>query len=462
MRIKRHIFYGALFMSIVVGGLAALQPTAAQDDFATVQAGVQQLFTATAQASAYSTFSLTVDVMFHQAQTETATAGPSPILLPTETPPRETLAPTNAMTMTRVAEIEMTTTITPTINFPEYLASLSSETLRVDGGTFQMGTTLQEVATAVNECVNDQGGNCQLAFGEDSAPPHAVTVSSFMMERTEVTYAQYLAFLYSLGVGNHLSGCDGQRCVDTRAENENSNITLTDGRYGRYEVSPIIESYPVANVTWFGADTYCRAIGRRLPTEAEWEHAARGYDDTIYPWGNEWNPAFAKTSISPTDDVGALPVGSLPGGGSAYGVLDMAGNVAEWVSDWYDPTFYTSQAASGLDPKGPVEGIEKVVRGGSWDAKPFFARSVHRQSANPTGGYAWIGFRCVADLVPVPPTARPDQSLPTLSPGDDSPTPTVTPTLPPPAARVTMTPTPTITPTLAPPPIRATPTPTPT
>jgi formylglycine-generating enzyme required for sulfatase activity len=434
----------------MLGGLAALQPTAAQDDFATVQAGVQQLFTATAQASAYSTFSLTVDAMFHQAQTETATAGPSAVLLPTETPLRETRAPTNAMTMTSYAQMLLATTVTPTLSQADLLASLGGEVMRVDGGTFQMGTTPQEVASAVNECVNDQGGNCQIAFGEDSAPPHVVTVSGFGMERLEVTYGQYLYFLNTLGAANYLNGCVGQRCVDTRAENENSNIFL---EAGQFQVVPVIREFPVANVTWFGADAYCRTIGRRLPTEAEWEHAARGYNNFIYPWGNEWNPAFAKTSISPTDEVGALPVGSLPSGGSAYSVLDMAGNVAEWVSDWYDPTYYTNPAGSGLDPKGPPAGEEKVVRGGSWDAKPFFARSVHRQSANPFNGYAWVGFRCVEDFIPLAPTEMASTPLPTPSAGADNPAPTVTAT---PLPRAT------ITTTLAPPPIRATPTATPT
>ncbi|MEO8609974.1 MAG: formylglycine-generating enzyme family protein [Chloroflexota bacterium] len=445
MRTKRHIFYAALFMSIVVGGLLALTPTAAQsgpDSFATAQAAVQQLFTATAQASAYSTFSLTVDVMFQQAQTATAQAqrlAPSP-----------TRAPTNPMTMTSFAQTLLTNTATPIPSQADLLANLGGEVMRVDGGTFQMGTTPQEVASAVNECVNGQGGNCQIAFGEDSAPPHPVTVSGFAMERTEVTYNQYLYFLNILGAGSHLNGCDGQRCVETRAENANSNIFLEGGQY---QVVPVIGNFPVANVSWYGADAYCRAIGRRLPTEAEWERAARGYGDTIYPWGNDWNPGFAKTSISPTDEVGPLAVGSLPGGGSAYGILDMAGNVAEWVSDWYDAAYYSNSAASGLDPKGPPAGEEKVVRGGSWDAKPFFARSVHRQSANPSGGYAWIGFRCVEDVIPQPPTEVPSTPLPTLTFNTNNLTPSPT---------WTTIPSATITPTLAPPPIRVTPTATPT
>jgi formylglycine-generating enzyme required for sulfatase activity len=311
---------------------------------------------------------------------------------------------------------------------PFWAEEVGSELVRVDGGTFQMGTTPQEITDAVDQCVNDEGGNCQLAFGEDSVPPHSVTVSAFQIERTEVTYRQFLIFLTALGKGNHLSGCDGQACVVTRSENENSNIVFD----GFYYVAGVIENFPVANVTWYGANAYCRALGRRLPTEAEWERAARGYDNFIYPWGNEWNPAFAKTSISPDETVGALAVSSLPTGSTVYGAFDMAGNVAEWVSDWYDPAFYQNPSASGLNPTGPTSGDQKVVRGGSWDAKPFFARSVHRQSADPVGGYLWVGFRCVQDMDVAAATVTP-RFTPTFAPDDNRPTPiratpTATPT----------------------------------
>ncbi|MBZ0290313.1 MAG: formylglycine-generating enzyme family protein, partial [Anaerolineae bacterium] len=393
MRTKPHIFYGILLTSMILGGLVALKPTTAQsgpDSYETAQAAVEQLFTATAQASAYSTFSLTVDILFQQAQTATAEAA-SPA----------TSAPGSAATETDAARILTATaasaaTGTAFFESPQAWAEgIRTETLRVDGGTFEMGTTPQEVTAAVQQCVEVEGGNCQIAFGEDSAPPHAVTVSGFAMEQTEVTYGQYLAFLNTLGAGAHLNGCDGQRCVYTQGESESSNIFFEDGRY---RVLGVIDNFPVANVTWYGADAYCRAIGRRLPTEAEWERAARGNGNWIYPWGNEWNPAFAKTSISPDESVGALPVGSFGEGRSSSGIFDLAGNVAEWVSDWYDPTFYTNPVASGLDPQGPSPSgdlFQKVVRGGSWDAKPFFARSVHRQSATPQSGYAWLGFRCV-------------------------------------------------------------------
>jgi len=302
-----------------------------------------------------------------------------------------------------------------------------------------MGTTPQEITAAVNQCVNEQGGNCQLAFGADSIPQHSVTVSAFQIERTEVTYRQYLVFLNALGAGSHLSGCDGLPCAATRAENENSNI-LFDG-FNYRVAAGALENYPASDITWYGADAYCRAIGRRLPTEAEWERAARGRDNFIYPWGNEWDSSLAKTSI-PAGQPGTMPVGSFPSGVSSYGAFDLAGNVAEWVSDWYDPTFYSKPQASGLDPNGPGPGTlnQKVIRGGSWDAKPFFARSVHRQSDAPYYSGAWLGFRCAADFAPpgsttTPPTRPTSTFTPTLI----QPTPTPAPT----SAHPTLTVTPT-------------------
>ncbi|MBZ0290677.1 MAG: formylglycine-generating enzyme family protein, partial [Anaerolineae bacterium] len=138
-------------------------------------------------------------------------------------------------------------------------------------------------------------------------------------------------------------------------------------------------------------------------TEAEWERAARGPQNFLYPWGNTFTTDFAKTSRPRPDDptlAGAVAVGSYTSGASFYGMLDMSGNIAEWVSDWYSPSYYTQLAQSGqavLNPQGPPAGTEKVVRGGSWDTPPFFARTIHRQSAEPQNQTLWLGFRCAQD-----------------------------------------------------------------
>lgn len=341
-----------------------------------------------------------------------ATVGQVEVLAPTATPTTD--PSTIQVEASETPTTEATQAVAPltsagntgasvaAVQVPAALVGILGELRPVDGGTFQMGTTPQEVAEAVRQCTDEFEGNCQLAYGEDSFPPHNVTIDPFQMEVTEVTYAQFLAFLNSMGPNSHRNGCEGQPCAATRAEAENSNIIFDSANY---RANPVLNNYPVTGVTWYGAKKYCETIGRRLPTEAEWERAARGPENFLYPWGNIFDVTRANTSrpkVDPTQD-GVEAVDSYPSGASVYGMLNMAGNAAEWVSDWYIATYYTQLAQSAtvvLNPKGPVAGTEKVVRGGSWDAVPFFSRSVHRQSRTPSDQTSWIGFRCAADNNP--------------------------------------------------------------
>ncbi len=397
----------------------SVSAVAAQDDpltpaQATINAQVEARFTATAAAADVDeALQATVDAAFYSALTATQQAM------------SESTADLTSATWT----VTPTPSITPTPD-ADALRFLASNVAVIDGGLFQMGTTAGEVAAAVSLCIDEQNGNCTLAMGEDSAPIHSVTLNAFEIEVTEVTYAQYVAFLNSMGAGSHLGGCDGQACSLTSNEDENAAVTLQGEQYVFPEA---IRNVAVSNVTWYGAKAYCEAIGRRLPTEAEWERAARGGDARIYPWGADWDPIYARTSIPEDGNIGALPVGSYPFGASPFGVLDMAGNVAEWVSDWYSPDYYRSPNASGLNPIGPAAGDQKVVRGGSWDAKPFFARTVHRQSFVPSQAGAWLGFRCAADyelqISPSPVVAQlTSTSGPTATPSA-TPALTITPTL---------------------------------
>lgn len=343
------------------------------------------------------------------------------------------------------------------VNVPAQLVNILTAMRDITGGQFEMGTTPQEVAAAVQECTDVYSGTCTPAMGEDSFPPHTVTLNAFRMEEKEVTYTQYIAFLNSLGQNGHRTGCGGQICIATRAEDQNSNIIFDSANY---RVNDAILEYPVAGVTWYGADTYCKAIGRRLPTEAEWEHAARGDSNALYPWGNNtFSSDFARTKFPEEEDAtlrGARAVAQYPAG--AYSLYDMAGNVAEWVYDWYSPTYY-NQLAQGAqpippNPQGPPAGTRKVVRGGSWADQPFFTRAVQRVDKDPTVSDLSIGFRCVADVtaastnnlsVPgsntVPPTTEgssgtsegdSSNSVPTLPPPpiNNSAPPTSTPILP--------------------------------
>jgi formylglycine-generating enzyme required for sulfatase activity len=307
------------------------------------------------------------------------------------------------------------------------LRALSSEVVLVTGGQFQMGTTIGEVTAAVDECLAGYGGAagaCQVSYGEDAQPQHAVTISSFNMEVTEVSYSQYVAFLNEMGPRSHLNGCLGQPCARTNIEAAEVAEILFDS--ANYSIVPTLSNFPVANVTWYGAAAYCRAIGRRLPTEAEWERAARGDTGFYYPWGNEWNPNNAATSRStvPETRVSVTDYANIP---SPYGTINQAGNMAEWVNDWYGETYYGSAEARGIDPQGPATGSQKVVRGGAWSSVPFFARTMHRQSWEPNDPQAWIGFRCAEDISTSPGANANTTNAGGLLPGQTAPTPTIDP-----------------------------------
>jgi hypothetical protein len=153
-------------------------------------------------------------------------------------------------------------------------------------------------------------------------------------------------------------------------------------------------NYPVTGIAWNDAQAYCQSFGERLPTEAEWEHAARGPNNTLYPWGND-NAINGKTPANWSGDE-LQAVGSYPDNVSGYGVQDMAGNAWEWVSDWYNKDYYKNSPAS--DPAGPITGDKRVLRGGGnsqWNpAGPSEFRSTERQAQDPHTPAPDIGFRC--------------------------------------------------------------------
>ncbi|MEW6577587.1 MAG: SUMF1/EgtB/PvdO family nonheme iron enzyme, partial [Chloroflexota bacterium] len=281
---------------------------------------------------------------------------------------------------------------------PPELDAIKTELAEVTGGTFMMGTTLEEATQAMDEC-QLYGKTCEdLSWVSDSTPPHQTTVDTFAIEVYEVSVTQFVTFLNWMGPNSHKTQCQGQPCAQTTQEQENSLI-LFDGITYSVRNPGFYSQHPATYVTWWGAVEYCTTLNRRLPTEAEWERAARGSQNRIYPWGFEFDIQRAMTSI--VDQAGTVPVTSYPSGVSPYGAFNMAGNVSEWVYDWYQPDYYTQQLnAPDPNPKGPIAGTEKVHRGGSWDTIPLFLRSVHRMSQPPGNPTAAIGFRCVADVTP--------------------------------------------------------------
>jgi len=205
---------------------------------------------------------------------------------------------------------------------------------------------------------------------DNERPAHTVHLDEFWIDQTEVT-----VHMYSL-------------CVKAKVCKEPSN--KASSLYSNYYGSPDFEDYPVIHVDWKMAKTYCEWADRRLPTEAEWEKAARGEQALTYPWGNEEPNHHLLNFDNPIGELTA--VGSYPSGASPFGALDMAGNAWEWVADWYSETYYASSPAS--NPPGPHSGQERVLRGGSWRDHSLLVRPSSRNHARPDDACVNCGFRC--------------------------------------------------------------------
>jgi formylglycine-generating enzyme required for sulfatase activity len=292
----------------------------------------------------------------------------------TATTPQPTTTNTPSPTVTPIPP-------TPTLGIGSTMTSDKDgmTLLYVPAGEFSMGSDADD---ALAECQKSRP-DCQRDVFTDEEPPHFVDLAAFWIDRTEVTNAMFA------------------KCVEANVcdSPDSTKSSSRDSYFGETD----FDDYPVIYVSWDDANAYCEWADRRLPTEAEWEKAARGMDGHVYSWGNTFDGSLAnfcdtnclleyKNDSFDDGFADTSPVGNYPNGASPYGALDLAGNVWEWVADWYSDTYYDSSPTS--NPAGPDSGEYRVLRGGAWSAYAYRVRSANRLWADPTNSDLHIGFRC--------------------------------------------------------------------
>ncbi len=216
----------------------------------------------------------------------------------------------------------------------------------------------------------------------DEMPAHYIELSSFALDVHPVTNEQFVRFLEYMGGEKDHQYHDIIRLKDSRIKRAAGKLSTESG----------YSKHPVVGVTWYGAVAYAKWVGRRLPTEAEWEVAARGGEESLYPTGNAIEKSEANFFSSDTTPVKSYDP-------NRYGLFDMAGNVYEWCQDWYGYDYYETSSQEPINPLGPIQGVYRVLRGGCWKSLVDDLRCSHRHRNNPGAVNGTYGFRCAADIL---------------------------------------------------------------
>ncbi len=216
---------------------------------------------------------------------------------------------------------------------------------------------------------------------KDEKPGRTVRLSAFKIDKYEVTASRFADFL-------NREGNPKQKYF---LENDYATI-VKDNKTGKYRPRESFEKKPANNVSWFGADAYCKSLGKELPTEAQWEKAARGTDGRKFPWGNRGAHYYklvygTRFGLEKMAEIDAKEEGLSP-----YGLHHMAGNIVEWTADWYSTDYYEN--APSKDPNGPAIGTMRILKGGSWYSDEIYVRPSYRHSASPEERDNRYGLRC--------------------------------------------------------------------
>ena len=257
-----------------------------------------------------------------------------------------------------------------------------STMILIPAGTFPRGGTEEEVSEAPDRHI--------LTYIAER-PVSDITLTAFYLDKLEVTHAQYADFLQSAGTRDQWDH-----------ENQPDNIDHNQ----RHITDDMREANkPATGLNWFDAYAYCSWADKRLPSEAEWEYAARGTEYQIYPWGDHpvQHDGIFFANYRPKATAGAdghkttAPVGSFPDGVSPFGILDMAGNAEEWVQDWYGLRYFAA-SLNATNPPGPVSGEYRVIKGGSYGTADYEVRIAQRFKGKPHNKGPRLGFRCARDI----------------------------------------------------------------